>query len=411
MRRAWTLAFLLAALIVLPGVAAAQPFYRVMTLGDFNASSLNNLGQLAGSLQGGAALTDPVVPGSPLTIHNLGTLPGGFAAEAAAINAQGVVTGDAVIGSPNGFQHAFRGSLPGGMQDLGTLGGPSSIGRGINAFSEVVGVSDLNGPAGYHAFAASAQGPMLDLGTLGGDRSDAYGVNDSGLVTGWAETADSKHAFLYTPGGGMRDLGSLAGPDFASFGRAINAGGQVTGYTDVSMGGSHAFITDASGTMHDIGVNDGYVNSIGESINAAGQVVGMESNPFTGQETAFIYSDGHGEVPIQDLLFFTDRGWHIDEALAVNDAGNIVALATAPSGQSFRVLLYVSNVPEPASSQLLLAGLLGLTILARKNRRAPGSGLQRHTLKERSCLTTSCSESATMPRAKPSSSRHSNRSA
>src|SRR5260221_6015454 len=50
------------------------------------------------------------------------------------------------------------------------------------------------------------------------------------------------------------------------------------------------------------------------------------------------------------------------------------------------------------------------TLRRQVNRRSLGLA-EAHTLQEDSCLTTSNSESATMPRAKRSSSRHSNRSA
>jgi glucan phosphoethanolaminetransferase (alkaline phosphatase superfamily) len=65
----------------------------------------------------------------------------------------------------------------------------------------------------------------------------------------------------------------------------------------------------------------------------------------------------------------------------------------------------------PLWNLVLIAPLaMFLTWLAVRKRNV-GTDAQAHTLQENSCLTTSYSESATMQRAKRSSSRHSNRSA
>lgn len=68
---------------------------------------------------------------------------------------------------------------------------------------------------------------MIDLGTLGGATSYGRGVNASGQVTGEAVTKDGVfHAFLYS-NHAMRDLNSLIDPALAAYvtldsGKAIN---------------------------------------------------------------------------------------------------------------------------------------------------------------------------------------------
>src|SRR5688500_6265601 len=79
------------------------------------------------------------------------------------------------------------------VADLGTLGGTSSIGWGINASGQVTGQSYTTGDAETHAFLYD--GAMHDLGTLGGTFSSGAGINDSGQVTGQSDG----HAFLWTP--------------------------------------------------------------------------------------------------------------------------------------------------------------------------------------------------------------------
>ena len=81
---------------------------------------------------------------------------------------------------------------------------------------------------------------MQYLGTLGGGTSVGVAINAQGQVAGSADTADGvRHAFRWTPSGGMLDLGTLGGT-FSS-GQAINAPGQVTGYAATADGGTHAF--------------------------------------------------------------------------------------------------------------------------------------------------------------------------
>ena len=69
------------------------------------------------------------------------------------------------------------------------------------------------------------------LGSLGGGTERGSGINDSGAVVGLSYTATYKqHAFLWTQAGGMQDLT----PDLTSIGGAtavaINSANEVVGY-------------------------------------------------------------------------------------------------------------------------------------------------------------------------------------
>src|SRR5260370_23379373 len=100
------------------------------------------------------------------------------------------------------------------MTNLGTLGGPSGIGNGINKSGQVAGYS-TNSSGTYRAFLASG-GSMTDIGDLGGGSAVAYSINDAGQVVDSAVTADgSNHPFLYS-NGHMIDLGTLAAPKGSS---------------------------------------------------------------------------------------------------------------------------------------------------------------------------------------------------
>ena len=159
------------------------------------------------------------------------------------------------------------------ITDLGTLGGPHSVGNGINASGQVTGESDTTGRVAVHAFLAESAG-IHDLGTLGGKDSVGHGINDGGQVTGWADTSSPSrfHAARWT-GATVEDL-NLPGSG-ESMGWGINSSGQVAGYADPTGGaGAQACSTlDRNYSLNCFptlggGSSDAY------SINDSGQVTG-----------------------------------------------------------------------------------------------------------------------------------------
>jgi probable HAF family extracellular repeat protein len=144
---------------------------------------------------------------------------------------------------------------------------------------------------------ANAQAPrysVTDLGTLGGGTSKGYGINASGRVTGEAVTAGGVfHAFLYTPGSGMTDLGTLGGG--SSTGYAINASGQVTGEAVTPGGALHAFLY-AKRAMRDLNsmIDPAIAAQVtlfsGRGINDDGWIVANGVDSRTGVTHAYLLS-------------------------------------------------------------------------------------------------------------------------
>lgn len=215
------------------------------------------------------------------TIHDLGTLGGD--SEGRDINDSGHVIGVSGL-TGNATHHAFL--YDGVMHDLGTLGGTFSGGWGINDGGHVTGHSYTTGDdyTTTRAFLWTpttpngASGTMLDLGTLGGPSSEGFGINASGHVTGGSYTAEyAQHAFLYD--GAMHDLGTLGGT--ISTGQGINDSGMVTGWSYTNSddtGDTHAFVYSEESGMVDlnslIDPLAGWTLIRGWAINAAGQITG-----------------------------------------------------------------------------------------------------------------------------------------
>jgi len=131
--------------------------------------------------------------------------------------------------------------------NLGTLGGTSSAGNGINNRGWVTGGANLKGDQSEHA-ALWAYGLKFDLGTLGGPNSAVlFPVkNTTGKIAGVAETADldplgeqwscsfffpsvTGHTCLgFVWNGHMTALPTLGGNN--GFAAGINNAGQIVGW-------------------------------------------------------------------------------------------------------------------------------------------------------------------------------------
>ncbi|NJA05755.1 HAF repeat-containing protein [Methylococcaceae bacterium WWC4] len=224
--------------------------------------------------------------------------------------------------------------------------GMDAYGVAINNAGRVAGVM------GGHAFVTDPGGAnAVDLGTLGGVSSVARGINESGQVVGSSSVANGQtHAFVASADGtGMIDLGTFGGD--ASDAKAINAKGQVVGYSTLLNGSSHAFVFDEQiSEMVDLGTLGG-AESGANDINIHGQIVGWSKINGSGVRHAFVtQGDAGGMIDLNLLADFASSplgaGVYFTEAFGINDRGQIIV---KDSWYGAELLTPIASVPLPGS--------------------------------------------------------------
>jgi probable HAF family extracellular repeat protein len=246
------------------------------------------------------------------------------------------------------------------VNDLGTLGGPTSAAYGINNLGEVVGSAD-NGSGQTLAFHWSTGQPMESLGTLGGATSSANAINDLGQVVGSAKTAGGEtRAFFWQSGSRIRDVGTLGG--MSSWANDINNAGQIVGGADIAARATtHAFLYSTTGGMQDLGTLYGKGSSYATAVDSAGHVVGVSTGPGTlGLGHAFVTGIGSR---MQDLGTGTsydscahdinDSGW---VAGRINVGGDYYDVGSSQNGNPMASLGTLYNVADNVGLAMNSAG-------------------------------------------------------
>ncbi|HTS62945.1 MAG TPA: hypothetical protein VMH28_13040 [Candidatus Acidoferrales bacterium] len=263
----------------LPFVWQNGVMYPLPTLGGYNgqASGINNRGQIVGVAEN--AVLDPTCPapqvlqskavlwqnGKAQELPAVGGDPDGYAV---AINDSGQIAGGTGVCAP--FNQGTLNSLQplhavlwqnGVATDLGNLGGTGhnfgNLAMGINTSGQISGLSDLPGDKATHAFLWTRGKGMQDLGTLPGDvNSVAVTLDDTGIVTGLSQDAGGNiRAFLWQ-NGVMYDFNSLLpdnSPLYLLLACSINSHGQIVGLAVDSGGTLHGYIASPNPSASGIG--------------------------------------------------------------------------------------------------------------------------------------------------------------
>ena len=315
----------------------------------------------------GGVLTDlgalpPVNNSGPIWISDSGLVAG--------FSENGLI--DPLTGNPE-FQAVLFND--GSVIDLGTLGGNESSASGVNDRGQAVGcaanaVPDSFGfclgvPQQSRAFIWQGEG-MRDLGTLGGPDALAELVNDRGQVAGWSLTDSianpatgipTQHPFLWE-NGRMKDLGTIGGTAVYLINN-LNERGQIVGGMNVAGDQSfHPFIWDGA-SLRDLGTLGGDFGS-SDWINETGQVVGWATTAGNQALHAFLWSRG----VMTDLGVFA--GDQCSVAYVINSGGQTVGTSDDCSGNNAHALLWENgsmsdlNTLIPAGSGVQLTVGLGI---------------------------------------------------
>lgn len=285
---------------------------------------------------------------------DLGDLPGGQDTSAAqGINDNNLVTGWSSSHSSGNSAFLWDGAL---TKIASQPGLSMDSGYDINSTGDVVGIGYV-GPSGSRALLWK-DGVVVDLGVLPGgfDSSWAFAINDSGQVVGLNDGIINntfyRHAFIWQSGV-MADLGLMQSGYNEVHAFDINNKGQVVGYGNTSKG-HQGFIWE-NGVMLTLGVN----TDVAYGINSLGQVVGTLDGG-----GAFLWDSGT-LLDLNTLTSVSDNGWWIEDAVAINDKGQIVG--TAYNG-NYRHAYLLSPVPEADLYTMMWVGLLTVVIRINHNR-------------------------------------------
>jgi len=371
---------------------------------DAYGYSINASGQVAGyGFVGGtdhAFLWSPTTPnGTTGSLLDLGAAPNNMGL-AQAINDFGQVAGmyyplptATLLWTPQA-PHGTTGSLT-NLGDVAT-GRGDTFAYGINSFGQIAVQSTLAGGIARAALWTpnAPNNPNLgtwrDLGNVpGGDRAAPRAINARGQVTGSAGSQAGAHAFLWSPNnangttGTMVDIGKLPGGQESAQAMAINAGGQVAGWSDAAAG-LRAFLwtpntpNGSSGTMINLGTLIGDSQSFAYGINGGGYVVGSSSlNNDPNDTHAFLYSPAEGMFDLNDLLNGSYTGWTLYSGQSINDYGQITGIGLydpdgpGPLGSQVRAFLLTPTQAIPEPGAMVVWGVAGVMLL--KRQRTKGS--------------------------------------
>ena len=335
----------------------AQSLYTIENIGSFpgdfgnTPADINNVGQVAGSTfrapQNGAYLWDPVTG-----LTDLGTLGSIEGANALGIDDAGFIIGETL----GVLQVPFIWTPPGGpMASLGLL--PGATGGGAVAISNIGAVVGNTTP-GPVPFGRNLDG----LGTfealtdpLGGlSLRVVNGINDNNTVVG---STASDIAYVMPLGLPALALGRLQPTDTFSVAQAVNDLGQVAGRSG-QAGSSRGFLWRSGFGLQDIGTLEPNTDDVFVAdISDAGQIVGSDVTGLSNR--AFVWTAATGMLDLNDWIDPSDPLAPLvtfNNALGINDAGQIIVNGFFGGIQQSFVLTPTASGPPPAAVEVIFFG-------------------------------------------------------
>jgi probable HAF family extracellular repeat protein len=236
------------------------------------------------------------------------------------INAKGQVVFSIDTG-PTWRGYFYNGTA---VQDIGTLGG-STIANDLNNAGQVAGGS-FRADGSEHAFVWTAGGGMLDLGVVpGADNSRAQAINNLGVVTGVSEAFDFVHAFRWSAADGIEDLGAFTTGISFSNGTALNDAGLIAGNSDTADNQRQVFAwTRASGLVNIDKLDSDYSAAV--AVGAKGEVAGSRVPAGSALYRAYFWTRATG------MLDLGTAGGTESFAMAMSPNAHIAVLVNTTDG-------------------------------------------------------------------------------
>ena len=358
-------------LALAPWCAIAAPAYQLSLLpslgGSYGtAADINNAGQivgysnLAGDLEGHAVLWKGAT--APVDLA-----PGYGESTASRINDRGQIIGYPVVFYPEGLPGTYLWQQAGAKP---TLLAPlsselSGVALGINNAGQMAGVSQDSNFGQY----ATTWNPPRQLDAIGTAAAD---INNAGAITGSVRDDDGRaHAAVWQDGQRtiLADLPGSTGTG----GSRINDADQVAGTTLFPLFGSlaHLQATLWNGSQPSALATPAGGDSTANDLNDKGEVVGWTASKLDRSDQVATLWSGTTAIDLNSFLSLSQRsdGWKLLQATAINDLGSIVGSAVNPlTGQTTGFLLAVAVVPEAETGLMLLLGLSGIGVLARRRK-------------------------------------------
>lgn len=354
-----------------PRAQSPPTTYTITDLGTLSGSeskafSINSCGQIAGYATNLSNAKRPFFRPSSSLI-DLGVLSGD--GMATSLNSTGYVVGHSpTIGSgKRAFiwhdDNANNANDSGEMKELLPIGATGSA-DDINDNGRVVGWVEGGGgdTLGSNAFTWDAnQTPNFQIitGSPAHPSPLAHGINNAGTIVG--EDSTLVKGFILR-NGAFIDIPAFS-PGTRSHAYAVSEADHVVGQAATTNGGDftpHAFIwTDGAG-LKDLGTLSGKTRSIAYNVAIVSnsvQVVGTSYGNDLSDARAFVWqdldADGEGindPTEMKDLnalLSPADATWVLQEARSINSSGQIVGFGTK-NGQTRAFLLTPPSGPAPA---------------------------------------------------------------
>jgi probable HAF family extracellular repeat protein len=199
----------------------------------------------------------------------------------------------------------------------GTLSAPELMVVGADqARADVVGELSTVARGGSYSYSVVllGSGSVTELPSINRKNQVVLSVNGA-----------NGNRVLFFDGDLVHDIGTLGGAD--AYAPALNAAGQVAGYSSTVSGDVHAFRWSKSGGMIDLGTLYNAAGSKALAINGHGQIVGY-SDPAQEPVQAFVWSESDGMI---DLGRLSDG---LAVAQAINDNGMIAGFSDAADGNA-----------------------------------------------------------------------------